>query len=363
MRSRVLALSMVVSLVACGGSGEAPAADESAPPAAGEGSSTGSGVGKSPDTKPGAPATTGEVKTDLFVRKFGSPSDPPVVFLHGGPGSSAYSFETTAAEALAARGNYVVTFDQRGGGRSPKGTAADYSFAKATKDVDDVIQSLHLVNPVLLGHSFGGALAVKFLDLHPGVARGAVIVSSPVDFPDSYANIHDRCIDLYRKTFAFGKVAEMQALHKRMFPKGLTPPYSFAGEDVAATMESAFDCLLYFSSSPTLDAAATWAKLLADPQSSLVTSVVPEVGAGYQANDQLGYVDLGPLYTKHKDRLYVVQGADDGLYSEKEKSRAAQLVGTSHYTRIAEAGHDSFIDRPDEIMLTIASRLGELRAK
>ena len=356
-----LALAFVVSLVACGGDeGSVPA--EQAPPA-NRGSGPAAPGGAPPGGKPTAPAASGEVKTDLHVRVFGSPSDPPVVFVHGGPGASAYSFESTAAEALAARGNFVVTYDQRGGGRSPKGTAADYSFAKATQDLEDVIRSLHLSAPVLLGHSFGGALALELLELHPGVARGAVIVSSPLSFPDSYANIHDRCIDLYEKTFAFGKVAQMEALHARMFPKGLTAPYSFSGADIATTMESALDCLLYFSSSPSLDAASTWATLLADSKSELVTNVSTDVGAGYQANDELSYIDLGPLYEKHKERLFAIHGSDDGLYSEKDKARAAQILGASHFTTIRDAGHDSFIDEPDAIMLAITGYFAQLRAK
>lgn len=360
MRSFALGLALIASLACCGGT-----SDEVPPEAAGGGVPGGATTGGAvPGGKvPGPAGAPGATKTDLYVRAFGSPSDPPVVFLHGGPGSSSYTFEMTGAEALAARGNFVITFDQRGSGRSPKGTTADYSFAKSTQDIEDVIRTLSLDRPVLLGHSFGGVLAVQFLERHPDVARGAVVVGSPVSMPESYSNIHDRCIDFYRNTLSFGKAAEVRALHERMFPNGLVAPYTFTGDDVGETMSHAFDCLLYFSSSPTFDAAATWARLLADPKSDLVTTVQNDVGIGFQANDQVGYVDLTPLYEKQRARLYAIHGTDDGLYSDAAKTHVREVLGKEHFTLLEGAGHDPFIDRPDEVMLALASDLEALRKK
>lgn len=64
-------------------------------------------------------------------------------------------FLHTTAAKLAERGFFVVAFDRRGTGFSPAGVAADYTFDRATSDINLVIERLRLREPRLLGHSFG----------------------------------------------------------------------------------------------------------------------------------------------------------------------------------------------------------------
>src|SRR5262245_58879312 len=122
--------------------------------AAGERRHLPAGEAGPPPSAPTAP--TAEKKTDLFYRTFGDSSRQPVIFMHGGPGSSDIAFEVSGAQALADRGFFVVTYDQRGGGRSPKGTREQYSYAGASQDLDDLIGALKLKSPALLPNSFGG---------------------------------------------------------------------------------------------------------------------------------------------------------------------------------------------------------------
>src|SRR5262249_6561160 len=95
----------------------------------------------------GSTTPPGSAQTRLFYKTFGDPSARAVVIVHGGPGSNGVMYEMTLAPALAAKGNYVITYDQRGSGRSPKGTASDFTFAKSTHDLDDLIHALDLETP------------------------------------------------------------------------------------------------------------------------------------------------------------------------------------------------------------------------
>src|SRR4051812_4748584 len=119
--SRAFLFLAVMTALACG---EAPTLWVVMPSGSkGPGPTTGS---EPTPATPNPPAPT----TDLFYKTFGSPQNPPVIFLHGGPGANGYAYEVGPADALAQRGYYVITYDRRGCGRSPKGTTVDYSYQK-----------------------------------------------------------------------------------------------------------------------------------------------------------------------------------------------------------------------------------------
>src|SRR6201993_4141802 len=77
----------------------------------------------------------------IFSNAFGDPKNPAVVFIHGGPGYNPVSFELGAANKLADLGYYVITFDQRGCGRSKKDTiVSHYKFNAANDDIKTILK-------------------------------------------------------------------------------------------------------------------------------------------------------------------------------------------------------------------------------
>lgn len=113
---------------------------------------------------------------------------PPVIALHGGLGTAA-SWRPVA-ERLSDRGQFLL-LDRRGRGQSGKGDGAHSLQA----EVDDVRAVLQVVGPgaVLLGHSFGGAVALEAARVsapgdvaavavyEPAVGIGGLIASSALD--------------------------------------------------------------------------------------------------------------------------------------------------------------------------------------
>jgi proline iminopeptidase len=47
---------------------------------------------------------------DLYSKAYGNPKNPPVIFIHGGPGGNATLFEGTTAQKLADKGFYVIVY-------------------------------------------------------------------------------------------------------------------------------------------------------------------------------------------------------------------------------------------------------------
>jgi len=102
-------------------------------------------------------------------------SGPSVVLIHGF-GASIYGWHKTI-EPLAAAGFHVVAFDNRGFGFSDK-PAHGYSNADYARLVLALIDSLHLPDAVLVGHSMGGAIAAETALHGPSRVRGLVLVDA-----------------------------------------------------------------------------------------------------------------------------------------------------------------------------------------
>lgn len=115
----------------------------------------------------------------LYFRALGADTTrPPIVVLHGGPGHSSQSFKGTL-DFLAAT-HRVVFYDQRGSGySSATGRREDYTAQGLVEELEalrrDVLQAERII---VLGHSFGGALAQRYALAHPNRVERLVLVGS-----------------------------------------------------------------------------------------------------------------------------------------------------------------------------------------
>ncbi|MGQ9753784.1 MAG: alpha/beta fold hydrolase, partial [Thermaceae bacterium] len=101
----------------------------------------------------------GEV--ELYVEDTGPLSAPAFIVLHDGPGGSAYALREGLSEYL--EGYRVVYFDQRGSGRSLELPPDPRLFTidALVEDVFGLAEALGLERFRLLGHGFGGLLALE----------------------------------------------------------------------------------------------------------------------------------------------------------------------------------------------------------
>ncbi|RYE78034.1 MAG: alpha/beta hydrolase [Oxalobacteraceae bacterium] len=105
--------------------------------------------------------------TRLWVDDTGPRSAPALVYMHGGPGVGALEFETYMKPALANRVR-LISVDQRGVLRSDAvAKTAKISVADIVADFEDIRRSLGIARWHVLGHSFGGMLAVQYALAHP----------------------------------------------------------------------------------------------------------------------------------------------------------------------------------------------------
>ncbi len=108
----------------------------------------------------------------LRIRDLERPgAEPAVLLIHGLPGTAEDWNEVTALLP----GRRTVAIDRPGFGFS---TGGYFPFARQLQAVQELIDRLHLGRPVLVGHSYGGAISLGFAERHPGEVRGLVLVDA-----------------------------------------------------------------------------------------------------------------------------------------------------------------------------------------
>jgi len=96
---------------------------------------------------------------------FGDPANPVVITLHGGPGGDYRSIRSL--QALSDE-YFVVFFDQRGSGLSPRVDPAEITIETAIADLDSIVDYFGKGEKVnLVAHSWGAMLASAYVGQYP----------------------------------------------------------------------------------------------------------------------------------------------------------------------------------------------------
>ena len=101
---------------------------------------------------------------------------PILLMLHGGPGAD-HSIYRPAYSALADIAQ-IVYLDHRGNGRSEDGPRESWNLAQWGDDVRAFCDALGIVDPIVLGASFGGMVALAYATRHPAHPSKLVLIST-----------------------------------------------------------------------------------------------------------------------------------------------------------------------------------------
>ena len=124
--------------------------------------------------------------TRFHAETFGDPTDPVIVFLHGGPGGDYRSLlrmkERYGGYSLADE-YFLVYWDQRGSGLSTRQDKAVLTIDEFVNDLATLVDRYSPGRPVLLiGESWGGMFATEYINRYPQRVAGAVLIEpGPLD--------------------------------------------------------------------------------------------------------------------------------------------------------------------------------------
>lgn len=143
-------------------------------------------------------------KFHIWTKKLGNNPKIKVLLLNGGPGATHEYFECMES-FLPAEGIEMIYYDQLGCGNSdnPKDTAM-WSLPRYVEEVEQVRRALKLdsSNFYLLGHSWGGILAMEYAQKYQQHLKALIISNMVMSIP------------------AYGKYAD-EVLAKQLDPKVL----------------------------------------------------------------------------------------------------------------------------------------------
>lgn len=105
---------------------------------------------------------------------------PTILLVHGGPGFD-HTIQKMFAPRLAAFAQ-VICFDQRGHGRSDRGSPETWTLAQWADDIVALCKALGVEKPIVMGSSFGGIVAQAYATRHPNHPAKLILNSTTPHF-------------------------------------------------------------------------------------------------------------------------------------------------------------------------------------
>ncbi|MGG1678282.1 alpha/beta fold hydrolase [Neobacillus sp. NRS-1170] len=162
---------------------------------------------------------TVEPGVNLYVEDINPSGSKTIVFIHGWPLSHKqfeYQFDV-----LPAMGYRCIGIDWRGFGNSDK-PISGYTYNRLADDIRTVVGTLQLQNFTLVGHSTGGAIAIRYMSRYNGYGVSRLVLvdaAAPTGFTRETA-------DKFLKETLNDRPKMMQEVTDGFFFQYITPRFS-----------------------------------------------------------------------------------------------------------------------------------------
>lgn len=260
---------------------------------------------------------------ELFYAEEGSGS--PCLLLHGGPGLDHQEFVPWLSPlASSARLFYL---DYRGNGRSERIPPEQFTTAAIVEDVEALRRALRLEQITVLGHSFGGFVALSYALAHPAAVSRLIISCSAPSY-DIGAEVEAQlaAFDSPAVAEAFARENEMQS-----------------DEDMRAIILD--ELPFYFASYPEAikRAAEDWAKR---------TRYSAALSSWWSVN-QMPLYDARPRLGELRMPTLILAGRHDRVCSLNQAAIMREGIPGSRLEVFEQSGHMPQMEEPNRYIQVV----------
>ncbi|MDG2133317.1 MAG: alpha/beta hydrolase [Phycisphaerales bacterium] len=249
-------------------------------------------------------------------------ADPPIVLVHG------FGVDGTTMLQLGRRlvkRNRVIVPDLPGFGLHPRHEPASIDFAHLLESIDDLISTLGLSAPVLVGSSMGGAIAAGYAASRPDAVAGLVVIGPagiepPIDTEVFAAAKRDEHLLRIESTEDFERVYDLNFTKAPWMPR--------------------------------------WMK-----------GVVAREAAHRADDHEIVLRNLESVMLGSAERFRtvtcpteIVWGGDDRIIHRSAAALWDATIPQANLTIVEQAGHSTMVERPDEIASIVENLLTKVRS-
>ena len=249
-----------------------------------------------------------------------------VVAVHGGPGIDGGGLRHVLSP-LADEARIVVP-DLRGHGRSDLGTSLTWTLDEWADDLAEVIAALQVHNPIVVGMSFGGWVALRYAARHAGQPGSLIIAAMTARLP------------------TFEQSAErMRALGGPISATAWLAAHAGGAGHSNAEFEDHVVSLMAIRTA-TRELAAVRAAQIKTPQ------------VNEHFTPRFSELDLTEDVARIQCPLTVLVGERDPLTTpELARATADASAGPSRLRVLPDVAHDLLVDAPDALLAEIRCEL------
>ncbi len=241
----------------------------------------------------------------------------PTIVLSGGPGTDGrYMFVGGALERLGEQ-RLIVSFDQRGTAASSPADGTE-TIDKYVDDIDAVRRAISAPRVDLLGHSFGGYLAIAYTAKYPAQVRSLVLVDS-----------------------APPKLADLKSLLADVYPDRIE---AWRAKRATLTADNASaESAIFMSMEFVTDAAfRDYLRAVADHRDNMTVNNT--------LRRDMDKLDYWPQVRKFEQPVLIVHGRFDAVVAPVNSWRLHEAIPNSSFRVVESAGHLPHVEQPQQFL-------------
>ena len=266
---------------------------------------------------------------DLFVEVIGS--GPPLLLMHGGPGADHWTlrqFRQLADQFT------LVFYDHRCNGRSDGPPVESMTWENLTADADALRERLGYERWAVLGHSFGGTVALEYALRYPARVSQLILLDTGAD---AWWPQHNAAELLSRRGYS----PKIVRLVRRFFNGHVAP-------------SRAQSSMLRFGSAyfhrRGLSLLWVMARDLLHGEWRTVFRGEPLVFAGRHLFPGWSVMDR---LSEIRARTLVIAGRDDFLFPPEHQAQIAAGIPDAQLEIVERAGHNPHAEEPAVVMRAV----------